>query len=203
MVPVTYRKRAGAMSRDEREWRVEDDALVCRGGSSQERRYPWREIVSVRLCYEPSPFRPWRHVFELQPKHERRIEIDNAHYVGARAYEDRSESYTAFVRAAVDRLEAHKPGMRVLIGETPKRYFFLLLAALLAFCTLAYALIAVATPFDGLPYVPLAKLIIILLMLPILWLWVARLLPRGVPLDAIPPRALPPLGERAGDGEGA
>lgn len=199
MVPVIYRKRAGAISRDEREWRVEEDALVCRGGSGQERRHSWRDIVSVRLCHEPSRFRPWRYVFELQPKHDRKIEIDNAHYVGARAYEDRNESYTAFVRAAVDRLEAHKPGMRALIGETPKRYFFLLLAALLAFCALAYALIAVPTPIDHLPYVPLAKLVIILLMLPMLWLWVLGSLPRGVPLDAIPPRALPPAAEPPGE----
>ncbi len=50
------------MSRGEREWRVEDDALVSRGVSGHERRYPWRDIVSVRLFHEPSRFRPWRYV---------------------------------------------------------------------------------------------------------------------------------------------
>ena len=64
---------------------------------------------------------------------------------------------------------------------------------------LAYALIAVPTPIDHLPYVPLAKLVIILLMLPMLWLWVLGSLPRGVPLDAIPPRALPPAAEPPGE----
>ena len=67
------------MSRGEGEWRVESDALVRVNASGQERRYKWRQIVGVRLCHEPSRFRPFRYVFELQPKNERKIEIDNAH----------------------------------------------------------------------------------------------------------------------------
>ncbi|MBC7767238.1 MAG: hypothetical protein H7124_00460 [Phycisphaerales bacterium] len=192
MEPVIYRRRRNAMSRGEREWRVEDDALVSRGASGHERRYAWDDMVSVRLRREPSRFRPWRYVFELQPKHKRKIAIDNAHFVSARTFEERSASYVGFVGASLARLQVAKPQMRALIGETPKRYFFLLLVALAAFCALAYALIAIPTPIDDLPYVPLAKLVIILLMLPILWLWVLGSLPRGVPLDAIPPRALPP-----------
>ncbi|HYD89752.1 MAG TPA: hypothetical protein VEA80_19885 [Vitreimonas sp.] len=198
MEPVIYRRRAGAISRGEREWRVEEDALVSRGASGRERRYLWSEMMSVRLCHEPGRFRPWRYVFELQPKHARKIEIDNAHFLGPRSFEQRSESYAAFVRAALTQLQAARPGMRVLIGETPKRYFFLLLAALLAFGALAYALIAIPTPFDDLAFVPLVKLVIILAMLPMLWLWVLGSLPRGVPLDDIPPRALPPAAEEAG-----
>ena len=64
---------------------------------------------------------------------------------------------------------------------------------------LAYALIAIPTPFDDQPYVPLAKLVIILAMLPMLWLWVLGSLPRGVPVSDVPPRALPEISE-AGDG---
>jgi len=180
------------MSRGEREWRIDEDALVSRGSSGHERRYRWADIVSVRLYHEPSRERPWRYVFELQPKHQRKIVLDNAHYAGDRAYEERSVSYTPFVRAALARLAVAKPEMRVLIGETPKRYFFLLLAALVAFCALAFALIAIPTPFDAWPYAMPVKLLVILLMLPVLGRWVLGSLPRGVPADAIPPRALPP-----------
>ncbi len=186
------------MSRGEREWRVEDDALVSRGVSGHERRYAWRDMVSVRLFHEPNRHRPWRYVFELQPKHQRKIILDNAHFVARGSYEERSESYTPFVRAALARVASEKPRLQVLIGETPKRYFFLLLAALVAFCALAYALIAIPTPLDAWEYSSLAKLVVILLMLPVLWRWVLGSMPRGVPLDAIPPRALPPL-----HGEGA
>jgi hypothetical protein len=189
--PVVYRRRRNAISRSEREWRVEEDALVTRGGSGNERRYPWKDMVSVRLCFEPTRFKPWRYVFELQPKHARRIEIDNAHCVSAGVFEERSASYTPFVQAALARLAAVKPDMHALIGETPKRYFFLLLAALVVLGGVAFALIAVPTPLDALPFAGLVKLAIILVMLPVFWRWVIGAMPRGVPLDHIPERALP------------
>jgi hypothetical protein len=98
------------------------------------------------------------------------------------------------VRAALRRLAVAQPGAKALIGETPKRYFFLLLFALLAFGAIAFALIVVPTPLDQLPFANIAKFVIILLMLPIFWAWMLKALPRGVPLDAIPARALPPEG---------
>lgn len=195
MEPVKYIRRGGRVSRGEREWRVEDDALVTRGASGHERRYRWKDIVSVRLCDEPARGRPWRYVFELQPKHQRRVELDNAHFVSGGEYEDRSESYTPFVRAALARLAIENPKARALMGETPKRYFMLLLASLIGLGALAIVLTTVRTPLDALPFADLVKFAIILLMLPVFWRWVIRAMPRGVPLDDIPARALPPAPE--------
>lgn len=189
--PVTYRRRGGAISRNEREWRVEDDALVSCGGSGREKRYRWCDIASVRLLHDPARARAWRYVFELQPKHERKIIIDNAHYLGARDFEERSESFTPFARAAIARWAATHPKGRVLIGETPKRYFFLLIGALLGLGLLAYILVAVRTPLDALPYANLVKFGIILLMLPIFWRSVLKIVPRGVAPNEIPDRAFP------------
>ncbi|MBX9746506.1 MAG: hypothetical protein K2X34_06365, partial [Hyphomonadaceae bacterium] len=183
--------RRDRLSRSEREWRVEDDALVTRG-SGAEKRYRWKDIVSMRLTAEPARDRPWRYVFELQPKHHRKIVLDNAHYLGPGEYEDRSAPYTAFVRAAAARLAAANPKAQALIGETPKRYFFLLITALLALGVLAYLLVAVPNPLDALPYGDLIKFGAIVLMLPVFWAWVLKAMPRGVGLDAIPERALPP-----------
>jgi hypothetical protein len=189
-----YRRRRGPLSRGERLWRVEDDALVTRGSKGRERRYPWKEIVSVRLYCEPERGRPWRYVFELQPLHHKRIVLDNAHYLGANAYEDRSESYTPFVRAALAEIARSNPKARALIGETQKRYFFMLLGALVGVSTLAIALIALPTPLDGLQFATWAKLVLILVLLPVFLYWVLRAMPRGVPLDSIPERSLPPCG---------
>lgn len=190
--PVIYRRRANRVSRGEREWRVEDDALVTRGGSGNIRRTRWSEIVSVRLYHDPSAQKPFRYMFELKPRDKVKIVIDNAHYAGTGKYEDRSATYTPFVRAALARVAAQSPKAMALMGETPKRYFFLLLLSLIGLCALAYVLVAVPTPLDGAPYAGLIKLGIILAMLPMFWLWVLRAMPRGVPLDAIPERALPP-----------
>lgn len=192
MEPVTYRRRRSAISRSEREWRVEQDALVTRGGTGREKRYRWKDMASVSLYAHPLRDRPWRYVFELQPKHQRKIVIDNAHFVSRGEFEERSDSYAPFVRAAAAQLGEVNPKARALIGETGKRYFFLLIGALIGLGVLAYVLVAVRTPIDALPYSGLIKFGVILLMLPVFWRWVIGSLPRGVPLDAIPDRALPP-----------
>lgn len=193
MEPVVYRRRRAPISRGEREWRVEEDALVTRLlGGGGERRYAWKDIVSVRLCFDPTRAKPWRYVFALQPRHARRVEIDNAHCVGGGGFENRSSTYTPFVRAALERVAAANPKARALYGETPKRYFFLLLMGLLGLGAAAFALIALPTPFDALPGAGLFKLGLIVAMLLLFWVWLMRALPRGVAPDAVPERAFPP-----------
>lgn len=187
-----YRQRRGAFSRGEWEWRVEPDALVVRAGAGRERRYRWRDIVCVRLFQDPARARPWRFVFELQPKHQRKIIIDNAHYVSRREFEDRSAEYRAFVQAALAALAAANPKARALIGETPKRYFFLLVAALIGLGALAFVLATVPTPIDAYEFAPLVKLGLVALMLPVFWRWVIGAMPRGVCPTDVPARALPP-----------
>jgi len=189
---TTYRRRSGAVARGEREWRVEEDALVSRAASGREQRVPWRDVIAVRLCSEPHRNKPWRYVFELQQRNGRKIEIDNAHFVGFGSFEERSHEYKSFVRAALARVAAESPKAKALIGETPKRYFFLVLAGLFGIIAVAYTLIAVRTPIDNFQFAPLVKFAVILLMLPIFWRWIVGAMPRGVALDAIPERALPP-----------
>lgn len=171
---------------------MESSALVIQSAAGHTRRLDWKDVVGVRLCREPMPFRPWRYVFEIQPKQGRKIEIDNAHYVGPRVFEERSADFSTLVHGALARLRAENPRARALIGETPKRYFFLLLVGLLGLGGLAIALTIFPTPLDSAPYATPLKLAIVLLMLPIFWRWVLGAMPRGVALDAIPLRALPP-----------
>ncbi|MDX2274108.1 MAG: hypothetical protein NW206_01555 [Hyphomonadaceae bacterium] len=191
MEPVIYCRRRGLIPGGEREWRVETDALVTRGASGRERRLAWRDVASVRLYADPARGRPWRYVFEIQPKQGPRITIDNAHFVERSVYENRSAAYTLFVRAALAQIAQENPRVRALLAETQKRYFFLLLAGLLSFCTLALALIA-PTPLDNLAFGGLIKLMLILVMLPAFAFGIIRALPRGIPLDEVPERAFPP-----------
>lgn len=192
MQPVIYRRRRGVIPSGEREWRAEPDALVTRGASGRERRLAWRDVTSVRLYADPARGRPWRYVFEIQPKQGQRVRIDNAHLVERGVYEERSATYTPFVRAALKQIGEHNPRVRALLAETQKRYFFLLLAGLLSFCALAVALIA-PTPLDNWEYGGLVKLAVIAVMLPAFLFGILRALPRGVPLDEVPDRAFPPV----------
>lgn len=192
MQAVSYCRRRSSVSGGERAWRVEDDALVMRAPGGGEKRTLWKDIVGVRLYHEARRRRPWRYAFELHTREGARIVIDNAHCLIARDYEDRSSSDTPFVRAALARIAAANPKARLLVGETQKRYFFLLLMALLAVGALAVALLIAPTPLDGTPYALPVKLCIILLVMPLFWFGILRLMPRGAPLDAVPDRALPP-----------
>lgn len=192
MQPVIYRKRRNPVSQGEREWRVEESALRSTSAGGRERRLAWSDVLSVRLRRQPARARPWRYVFELQSKDGRKTAIDNCHLLSMGAYEDRSASFTPFVRAALARVAACNPKARALIGETPRRYLFLLLVSLLGLGGLAVGLIVLRTPIDNLPYAPVVKLAVTLLMLPIFWRWVLGAMPRGVALDQVPDRALPP-----------
>lgn len=195
--PLTYRKRRNPMARGEREWRIEADALVSVSSSGRKRAFPWKQVVSVRLCHDPLRARPWRYVFALQCKDGGKVEIDNAHLLAVGSFEDRSDCFSPFVRVALARIGAANPRARALIGETPKRYFVLLLLSLLGSGALAVGLMLAPTPLDGLAYALPIKLGIILLTLPIFWRWVLSAMPRGVALDAVPDRALPPAAASA------
>lgn len=189
---IAYTRRETALSRGEREWRAEPDALVTCARAGRERRFKWADIVGVRLRCAPTRAKPFRHLFELHSKHGQRIEIDNAHCLGPRRFEDRTEAYAPFVRAALRRIAAANPKARALIGETPKRYFFLVFTALVVLSVGAVALITLPTPLDGMRFAPLLKFGLILVMLPVFFRWVMGAMPKGVALDAIPERALPP-----------
>ena len=167
--------------------------------SGREQRVPWHDVISVRLCSEPHRSKPWRYVFKLQQKNGRKIEIDNAHFVKMGSFEERSGDYKNFVRAALARVAAANPKAKALIGETPRRYFFLLLGGLLGLIALSYALLVVRTPLDQYQFAPLVKFAVIVLMLPIFWRWIFGAIPRGVALNEIPERALPPDASQLAD----
>jgi hypothetical protein len=192
MQAPSYRRRRGPVSRGEREWRIGDEALVMASPSGGEKRTAWKDVIGVRLYHEPLRNRPWRYAFELHTRQGGRIVIDNAHWIGGADYENRSASYTPFVRAALASIAEANPKARLLIGETQKRYFFLMLVALLAVAALALALLLIPTPLDSAPFAGLVKLGVIVLLLPVFWFGVLRSMPRGAPLDAVPERALPP-----------
>ena len=190
--PMTTYRRRGGVSRGEREWRVDDDALVSTNPSGREQRVPWRDVIAVRLCSQPHRRKPWRYVFELQQKNGRKIEIDNAHFVKMGSFEERSGDYKNFVRASLERVAVANPKAKALIGETPRRYFLIVLAGLFGLMAISYALIAVRTPLDQYQFAPLVKFGVIVLMLPIFWRWIFGAMPRGVALQDVPERALPP-----------
>ena len=187
----SYIQKRNALAHGDREWRIEPDALVAVGARGQKRCANWKDVKCVRLGPAPTRLKPWRHVFEMRLKDGRSITIDNAHCAKLAVFEDRSDSYAPFVRAALSRIHAANPKVRALIGQSKWRHGLFMVMALMGLAAAAVALILVPTPFDAAPATALIKLLLVLLMLPTFAIWCLKAFPRGAPLDRIPADAFP------------
>lgn len=188
----SYSKRRNLFEKNERVWRITDVALVAVDHLGHENAAAWQDVVALRLAFAPTRFKMWRHVVVLRFRNGERWEIDNAHFAGVANFENRSASYSPFVRELVARVKARSPTAKARVGEALLNYWLLLLGVAAVFVLAAFLLLGL--PLDGIPGVTWAKLAIILLLLPALggWAWKAR--PRKVRLGDIPEDALPKTG---------
>lgn len=186
---LTYTKRNNLFEKGEREWRVTEEAILCRDPQGGEQSIPWRDIESVRLAYAPTRFKTWRHAMVLKFRNGLSWTIDNVHFKGIGDFEDRSAAYTPFVREVIAHIRAKAPQARARVGSTPIAYWISVISLTLMFSVLAMLLIAV--PIVEFPGVVWVKLLIIAFFLPTLFLWAKRAFPRSASLDALPEDALP------------
>jgi hypothetical protein len=188
---VAYRKRQNLFEATETEWRAEDDALIVTDASGKVIRLPWQEVAGIRLAYAPTRAKTWRYVFVLHFRNGRKIDIDNAHFAGIGNFEDRSETYVPFVRAALARIRALAPEARARAGSATMSYVLNLGFVVLSFGLLAFVLFTLPTPLDYLSGSSFIKLGIVIILVPVLFRWVVKARPRGIRLDALPKDALP------------
>jgi len=191
---VSYRKRQNFFVETEDEWRVEDDALVHTAAAGTVIRLPWRDVEQVRLAYAPTRAKTWRYVFVLYASKGRSMEIDNVHFAGLANFQERSDTYVPFVRAALERIRALAPEATLRVGSRTASYIANLLFVTLALGALTFVMFAIPTPLDYLSGSSFVKLGIILILLPALFRWIRKARPRGGSLDEIPADALPPAG---------
>lgn len=173
---TTYRKRENFFEKSEREWRVEDEALVRRDIDGTESRWAWTDMRAVRLRWFPTYAKPWLHQFRIETAASKAT-IDNGHFQGIGQFEDRSASYGPFVRAALERIRALSPSAQVHIGSTTLAFWATMIFVALSFAGLAVVLILLPFPAYN-PVVLIAKLAIIAYGLMLLPRWVSKNRPR-------------------------
>ena len=178
---VVYRKRQSYFQKREDEYRAEDDALVWRRSEAPERRYPWNGVVHVRATFAGSRLKPWRHVFVVTFRNGQNLKIDNGHFDSIGNFEDRSQAYCAFVRAAIEKIARDAPHAHASIGERPWTYYLELAMVAALFALLAVIIVLLPVDLSGGLYI--TRFALIILMLPMFFVWVARARPRGVKLD--------------------
>jgi hypothetical protein len=191
---LVYRKRQSFLEKTEREWRIEEDALVFRAADGRETRKPWRDVASVRLRRTPSRFQMWGHTFDVAFKDGARWSIDNNHFAGFADFQDRTATYAPFVRAALARIRAAAPAAKAYAGTTYVSYVAQVALVAFAFAALAAVFLTIPVFEVSDPWLVTLKLLIIAALLPPFALWVRANYPRVISLDAIPPEVLPPEG---------
>src|SRR6185312_1845696 len=180
-MPVIYRKRENLFEKGEREWRVEDDALVCRLPDGAERRIPWTGVTALQLRFYPTRSKPWLHQVTLET-HGGRIAIDNGHFSSIADFDDRTATYAPFLRAMLTEIKAKAPSARVHFGSPPGSFWLQLAFVSLALIMLAAVLLLLPLPAPF-PLVVVAKFGVIIYGLAMMPRWIAKNLPRDGTID--------------------
>jgi hypothetical protein len=188
----TYIARANALEY-EAIWRLGADTLELQGGPTAGPdvvlRFPYRDVVSVRLSYAPSRADSVRYRCDLRLRSGQRLAILSTHYAGIANFEDRGATYVPFVRSLVDRVAVANPHASFRSGKSPIAYwaehiFLLAMVAVLVVLLSAVGLSSIM----GLVWV---KLLIILGSIPLLLAYTRKNWPRRFKPDAIPSDVLP------------
>ncbi len=178
---MRYAKRANAFGAGEDVWTVEPDALAHARPDGTVSRLAWTAITGVRLAYAPTRMKTNRHTLTLTSRDGASPAIDNMHFAGIGNFEDRSESFTPFVLACVERVAALSPGAGARLGATTGAYWGQLLFVSVMFLLLATVILVL--PFNA-SWLIIIKLVLIVAMLPVMFRWVGRARPRKIALEA-------------------
>ncbi len=122
--PPSYVARANVLEY-EAIWRLQPDALELQGGPTAGPdvvlRFPYRDIVGVRLSYAPSRVDHARYRCDLRMRSGQQVAILSTHYAGIADFEDRAATYGPFVRALIARVAAANPAASFRSGRKPRR----------------------------------------------------------------------------------
>lgn len=184
-----YRQRRNFFEKAEWEWAATPGGLRVTDHHGQAFLTPWGSVAAVRVAYAPTRYKPWRHLLEFRLADGRKLTVDNVHFKGVADFENRSDSYTPFVRAALSELGRNSPKVRVRAGAAPVGYWVSAIFVLTVFAVLAAILLAI--PIDIIPGIAWLKMGLIAVSLPVLAFWFVRARPRSATLDTIPESSLP------------
>jgi hypothetical protein len=190
--PPCYVARANALEY-EAIWRLGPDALELQGGPTAGpdvvMRFPYRDIVGVRLSYAPSRVDSARYRCDLRMRSGQQLAILSTHYAGIADFEDRAATYAPFVRALIARVAAANPSASFRSGKNPVTYWLEHLFLLAMVVVLVFVLSM--TGFGYISESSWAKLFIVLCSIPLLIAytrknWPGRFKPDAIPKDVLP-----------------
>lgn len=177
---MQYAKRANAFVAGEDIWTVTPDALVRTAPGGETSRLVWSTVTEVRVAYAPTRMKFGRYLISLRARGGERWTIDNQHFAGIGDFEDRSDRFSPFVLACIERIAALAPQATARIGSSSAAYWSQLIFVSAMFALLVMVILLLP---GSLSWLILVKLGLILAMLPVLIRWIGRARPRRVSLD--------------------
>lgn len=190
--PPSYVARANALEY-EAIWRLQPDALELQGGPTAGPdvvlRFPYRDIVGVRLSYAPSRFDHARYRCDLRMRSGQQLAIMSTHYAGIADFQDRAATYGPFARALIARVAGANPSASFRSGKNPVTYLIEHLFLFVMVVVLMFVLSMVGFAYVG--DTSWVRLFIILVTIPLLIAYTRKNWPGRFKPDAIPENVLP------------
>jgi len=115
MTELSYTVRLNFFAK-ERTYRLSDDALTWQDADGNG-RLAFADVHQVRLSADPS-FGKDRSRCTLLDREGHKLKLDSKHFKELGTLEDRSSTYTPFVRALLQRVAAAAPHARFVAGST-------------------------------------------------------------------------------------
>ncbi len=177
---MQYAKRVNAFVGGEDVWTVTPDALVRTSPGGGTSRLVWTTVTGVRVSYAPTRLKADRYLISLNAGGGERWTIDNLHFAGIGNFENRSDRFTPFVLACIERIATLAPQATAQVGSTAAAYWSQLVFVSAVFVLLVTVILLMP---GSLSWLILVKLGLIVAMLPVLFRWIGRARPRRVSLD--------------------
>jgi hypothetical protein len=175
----------------EKTYRLGDDALEVLEEGAPPLRVPFADFESVRLSFLPSRYHSRIYGCEIRARGGGgRIRIFNTHMAGLANFEDRSDRWSPFIRELHRRLLPHARSIRFRRGTGAFAYGCTVLSIAGAFALLVFLLFFVLGG-HSLSGSQIAKVAILLFLLPLAFAYLRRNRPTPYAPESPPPELLP------------
>jgi hypothetical protein len=177
-------------------WRLSPDGFEVQGGPASGGnvvlRFPYQEVVELRLSYAPSRFDDVRYRCDVRMRSGQRIAILSTHYAGFATFENRAATYVPYVRELIARVAAANPKAKFRSGKRPLAYWaeHLFLLAMVALLVLVVGTLGTSHWSE----ITWTKLSVIVGSIPLLIVYTRKNYPRAFKPGAIPKDVLPDAG---------
>lgn len=170
-------------------WTVDDGGLRCSSGESAH-HMAFSDIAAVRIEWTGSRFDHGRYTVNVKGRGGASATIVSTHYAGFAQFEDRSASFTPFLRTLVRLTAQHNPACAFYAGAPLAKYIFNIAALAVGLFLFVLVAALVGVP---LTWLIIVKIIVIVSLLPLALRWLKANRPRRFTPPDIPPDVLPAL----------